>query len=52
MSDIKIVIGAEVAGAEAGLRRVQGELSKTAVASNASATALNSFASNIKGFRG
>ena len=49
MSDIKIVIGAEVAGAEAGLRRVQGELSKTAVASNASATALNSFASNIKG---
>jgi len=49
MSDIKIVIGAEVAGAEAGLRRVQGELSKTAVASNASATALNSFSSNLKG---
>lgn len=49
MSDIKIVIGAEVAGAEAGLRRVQGELAKTATASNTSATALNSFASNLKG---
>lgn len=33
MSDIKIVIGAEVAAAEAGLKKVQGELGKTAAIS-------------------
>lgn len=32
MSDIKIVIGAEVAGAEAGLKKVQAQLAGTAVA--------------------
>lgn len=40
MSDIKIVIGAEVAAAESGLKKVQAQLANTAVAANKADSAM------------
>lgn len=47
MSDIKIVVGADVAQATAGLRTVQGELGKTAVASREAAVSFNRLGTSL-----
>lgn len=47
MSDIKIVVGADVAQATSGLRAVQGELGKTATVSKAATASFNSVGSSI-----
>ena len=48
MSDIKLVIGADVSGATSGLRAVQGELGRTAVAAGQSNTAIAGMGANMK----
>jgi len=47
MSDIKLVIGADATQAEAALKRVQGELGKTASVANQSNTAIGGMASKF-----